>query len=90
MDEIVDARKEKFDRDEAWNLLKNADRIFAARGKKFREFSPGSDDREALLKAVLGPSGNLRAPALKVKEGFLVGFNPDLYDEWLHGRLFGE
>jgi len=35
----------------------------------------------------MGPSGNLRAPTLQVKEGFLIGFNSDLYERWIRGEL---
>ena len=37
--------------------------------------------KEEILKDVIGPSGNLRAPAWKVGTEFIVGFNSELYQE---------
>jgi arsenate reductase-like glutaredoxin family protein len=36
------------------------------------------DDSE-LLKAMLGPTGNLRAPTLRVGKTLLIGFNEQMY-----------
>ncbi len=36
-----------------------------------------------LLTAMLGPTGNLRAPTLRAGDTLLVGFNPDVYAEEL-------
>jgi len=33
-----------------------------------------------LLKLVLGPTGNLRAPTLKVGNRIVVGFNQEMYE----------
>ena len=38
---------------------------------------------EELLKVVLGPTGNLRAPTLVVGKKLIVGFNEEMYDEVL-------
>jgi arsenate reductase-like glutaredoxin family protein len=35
---------------------------------------------EELLKLVLGPTGNLRAPTLKVENRIVVGFNQEMYE----------
>ena len=37
--------------------------------------------KEEILKDVMGPSGNLRAPAWRIGAEFIVGFNPELYQE---------
>ncbi len=87
MNTVVDARKEKFDKEAAWTRLEAAERIITAKGKKVQIFDAKTDDREKILKSVMGPSGNLRAPALEVKEGFLIGFNSDLYERWVRGEL---
>jgi len=42
---------------------------------------PEKDPKEDILKKIIGPSGNLRAPTLKIGEIFIVGFNLDLYTE---------
>jgi arsenate reductase-like glutaredoxin family protein len=36
-------------------------------------------DEAELLKAMLGPTGNLRAPALRAGKTLLIGFNEDMY-----------
>ncbi len=38
---------------------------------------------EALLELVLGPSGKLRAPALRRGRHLIVGFNVQMYDRIL-------
>ena len=43
----------------------------------------GAPDREALEKAVLGPSGNLRAPALRLGKTWVIGFGAETYEELL-------
>ena len=82
---MVDARKEKKDPDAAWQILGNAESITAAKGKKIQVFNPGTDGKADILKAVMGPSGNLRAPTLQIGDQFIVGFNADLYDERFRG-----
>ena len=43
--------------------------------------APARDGREEVLKQVMGPSGNLRAPALRIGNAFIIGFNADLYKD---------
>lgn len=84
--EVVDARKVKIDADAAWALLGKAKSVTAAKGKKVQRFVPGKNNREEILQQAMGPSGNLRAPAFRVKESFVIGFNAELYAEWLKGK----
>ncbi len=49
------------------------------KGKKELRFTPSDENRAEILKAAMGPSGNLRAPTLKIGSQFLVGFNLELY-----------
>ena len=51
-----------------------------AKGKKVDEFSPGGKAPKAVVDAMLGPTGNLRAPCLVVGKTVLVGFNEEVYD----------
>jgi arsenate reductase-like glutaredoxin family protein len=60
--------------------------IYSAKGKKvvhldLKKDKPGEAE---ILKLLLGPTGNLRAPALRVGKTLLVGFNPETY-----GDVFG-
>ena len=82
IDEVVDATKTKFDEDAAWAMLKTAKKISIAKGKKYEEFTP-ADGREAIMKKAMGPSGNLRAPTYRVGSDYVIGFNDELYNEWI-------
>lgn len=56
-----------------------------ARGKKIVDvdLKKNRPDDDELTKLMLGPTGNLRAPALKIGKTVLVGFNADVYAETL-------
>jgi len=62
-------------------MLKSASRIRTGKGKKQQEWKPAVDDKKEILKDVIGPSGNLRAPTWRIGNEFIVGFNPELYEE---------
>ena len=79
--ETVDAKKNRINEDQAWALLKTASQVSIAKGKKFETFTPAADGREKIMAKAMGPSGNLRAPTLKIGEDYLIGFNADLYQE---------
>ena len=84
--EAVDARKERIDAAAAWELLHNAAKITVARGKQLSSLHPGEENKEEILKQVMGPSGNLRAPALRAGNEFVIGFQPDFYKQWLRRK----
>jgi len=48
-----------------------------------QDFDPQKDDKEIILKNILGTSGNLRVPTLQLKKTFIVGFNENLYEKIL-------
>jgi arsenate reductase-like glutaredoxin family protein len=83
--EVVDGKKVRMGPAEALALARKADRVVAARGKKIVTLEVKKDgaDDEALLAVLLGPTGNLRAPAAMVGRTLVVGFNPDVYREVL-------
>ena len=62
-------------------MLKSASLIRTGKGKKTNLWNPSTDEKEEILKDVIGPSGNLRAPAWRIGTEFIVGFNPELYEE---------
>jgi hypothetical protein len=64
-------------------MLKQASKLIVAKGKKISNFSAKTGGSEAVA-AMLGPTGNLRAPTLRIGKTLLVGFNEALYTE-----LFG-
>jgi hypothetical protein len=82
---VVDATKERRGRDEALKLAKSAGRVVTAKGKKIVVFdmkkTPPDDD--TLAAHLLGPTGNLKAPTLRIGETLLVGFGEEAYRQEL-------
>ncbi len=58
-----------------------ASTIHVARGKKIVTFDMKKDPpgKNELLKQILGPTGNLRAPTIRKGKTVLVGFNEEMY-----------
>ena len=54
-----------------------------AKGKKVQNFTTAADGKQAILAQAMGPSGNLRAPTYRVKDRFIIGFNAELYEDWV-------
>ncbi len=83
--EILDASKNKRGRAEALKLAKSVHTVVVARGKKIVTFdmtaSPPDDDTLAAL--LLGPTGNLKAPTLRLGQTLLVGFGEPAYQQIL-------
>jgi hypothetical protein len=77
----VDAKKESFPGEAAWEVIADAEKVYVASGKKIIEFVPADADRKAMLARITGPSGNLRAPALRRGKVFYIGFHPAMYEE---------
>jgi hypothetical protein len=78
----VDAKKNKLSADEALELAATVDQIYIAKGSKVVHFDVKKDKptKETLLTHMLGPTGNLRAPAMRVGKTLVVGYNADIYD----------
>ena len=55
--------------------------MVAAKGKKVQAFSVTESATEEIIEAMLGPTGNLRAPAMRVGSTILVGYNDELFSE---------
>lgn len=64
---------------DARDLAKAASKLIVAKGKKLTEFTAGGGVSDEAVSAMLGPTGNLRAPTLKVGRTLLVGFNEEVY-----------
>jgi len=81
--EVVDAGKTKLGRDDALKLARSMSRVVCGRGKKVVAFDLAVDppDDDTLAAALLGPTGNLKAPTLKVGTTLLVGFSEAAYRE---------
>ena len=62
-------------------MAKGASKLYVAKGKKVDEWKPGGKAPTDAVAAMLGPTGNLRAPCLRVGKMVIVGFNEDLYEQ---------
>lgn len=69
---------------QVWDFLKDAEEIHIASGQKVLHYQPAQANREELLKKATGPTGNLRAPTLRLGADLYIGFNQALYSD-----LFG-
>jgi hypothetical protein len=65
----------KLQASDAEALLKNATKLIAMKGKKVQEFDVSAKVGSDAVEAMLGPTGNMRAPTVKVGNTYLVGFN---------------
>jgi len=70
----------KLSRKDAGELAKAASRVVVAKGKKVSEFKGGSASKD-VVDAMLGPTGNLRAPTLRAGKTVVVGFNEEVFEE---------
>lgn len=81
----VDARKTRLTAEEALALAAQAEAIFASKGKQVVHLDLTQDrpDPAALAGLLLGPTGNLRAPTLRVGKTLIVGFDQATYTRLL-------
>jgi arsenate reductase-like glutaredoxin family protein len=70
---------------EALALLDGANELVAAKGKKVEriDLRKGKPDKATIARLMIGPSGNLRAPTLRVGKRVLVGFDEETYQKVL-------
>jgi arsenate reductase-like glutaredoxin family protein len=82
----TDAKKAKHDLKQALALTKDIDKIITSKGETFTTLDLKRDqpDKTTLLAALLGPSGNLRAPTFRKGKTLVVGFSEEVYK-----KLFG-
>ncbi len=78
MAETVPASR-KLQRDAAEQLLAAANIAHVAKGRKIQAFTGDERLSEEAVSALLGATGNLRAPTLRLGDTLLVGFNEDVY-----------
>jgi hypothetical protein len=63
-------------------MAKQASKIIVSKGKKVTEFAGGKAGKE-LVDAMLGPTGNLRAPLIRKGKTIFVGFNEEVFTKAL-------
>ncbi len=81
----MDAKKQTIKGDQALGALTGVDHLYVAKGKRVVHVDLRKDkpDRAVLLGLLLGPTGNLRAPALRKGRTLLVGFDEATYRQIL-------
>ena len=79
------ASRDPIEGDDALDLLKGADELYVAKGRKtvHVDLASSRPEDEELLALMLGRTGKLRAPTLKTGRKVIVGFNAELLDEAL-------
>ena len=78
----VNAKKETYKKKEALELASKASDLYVAKGKNVVHLNMKKDKpaESELLKLMLGPTGNLRAPTLQSGKKLIVGFNQEMYE----------
>jgi len=80
--EEVNASK-KLGRDHASEMADAASKLIVAKGKKVTTFDIKTNVDDEAIDAMLGPTGNLRAPTMRVGKTLVVGFNDEAYESVL-------
>jgi len=77
----VDTRKSPIRGEAALAVTTDVDALWVARGQKavHVDLTTSRPGRAELLGLLLGPTGGLRAPTLRVGRTLLVGFNAEAY-----------
>ena len=73
----------KLGRDAALEIARAAERLIAAKGKKVTQVDISRDHPadDELAKLMLGPTGNMRAPTMRVGRTVIVGYNDQVFAE---------
>lgn len=79
MKELVRADKAPIEGDAGLALARAAKTLIVAKGKKTVTIDLAKDapSDDALRALIVGPTGRLRAPAIRVGTTLIVGFTPD-------------
>lgn len=83
-DDTVPASR-KLGREEARALAAQAKTVIVAKGKKASVHPIDGAPDDAVIDAMLGPTGNLRAPVLRAGDTVVVGFSEEHYRAVLLG-----
>jgi len=81
--EVVDARQAKLAKRDTVAILRHTNRVVAMKGKKVSDFNLKKDppNEKELLESILGPTGNLRAPAVRFGKTLVVGFEEETWSQ---------
>lgn len=70
----------KLQESDSRDLLSEATKLIALKGKKVTEFNVAKEIPESAVAAMLGPTGNLRSPTIKLGKKLIVGFNQEIFE----------
>jgi hypothetical protein len=70
----------KLGKADAAAMAKAAATVIVAKGKKVSEFKPGGKASAEVVAAMLGPTGNLRAPAIRAGKTVVIGYSDDVFE----------
>ena len=65
------------------SLVSGAGEVWALKGKMIRILTPEQEDPAEMLAAIIGPTGNLRVPSLRIGDRLVVGFHEGAYSQLL-------
>lgn len=68
---------------DAEEIAKGSSKVYVAKGKKLEVFDMKKATASEVAEKMLGPTGNLRAPTLRVGKTTIVGFSEDAFDSVL-------
>lgn len=69
----------KLGAEDARSLAAAATTVIVAKGKQSQTFKPAGKPTDEVIQAMLGPTGNLRAPTIVTGKTVLVGFSEEVY-----------
>lgn len=67
--------------EEVWERLQAAEKVVIGRGQKAQAYVPDAASKDVIMNEALGRTGNLRAPALKIRNAYYIGYNEAMYKE---------
>jgi len=73
----------KLQAEDAEKIARASRKMIVMKGRKVEEFQVGAATTSEAVSAMLGNTGNMRAPLLRVGSLVLVGFNEEVYSEAL-------
>ena len=73
----------KLGESDAKAIAKESSKVYVAKGKKLDVFDMKSAAVGEVAAKMLGPTGNLRAPTMRVGKTTIVGFNEETFAEVL-------
>lgn len=82
---MIDAKKSTIAEADVGAVLNEVDQIYSTRGRTVEHLDLKRDkpSKAEIRRAIIGPSGNLRAPAVRLGRTLLIGFEEGMYDQLL-------